>query len=192
MEKFNPNDKKYEKAEDLPQEKQEEFVNVEGGFVRKGMIESQEKAERMAHVEHSVRSKIDEAVQIAMAEVKKRIEEKATKAGEVEGYDYDVEKELETFRNIEDLQIVDLPQPDCCTANLFEGNKIQNIAYQLLGAGKVSSGNFMIRDCSNGFYLVKDKRVFRFVGYTLRSRNERIRKDIEYFNSLEHIKLPEV
>lgn len=161
--KFNPSSPEYKKVEDLPQGHQAEFADVEGGFVKKEAIENKEKAERMAHVENSIRSKMDEAIEIAMAEVKiKTIEEETEKAmfaGSAEGKKYDreeIKKEIEEFKNIENLQAVELEGPNCCTPNI----KMQDAAHMLIGSGKVSSGNFAMRDCSSRYFLVKDKKLF--------------------------------
>ena len=39
-EEFNPSDEKFKKVEDLPKEHQKEFVDIEGGFVRKEAAEN--------------------------------------------------------------------------------------------------------------------------------------------------------
>ena len=43
-EKFDPHNPEYKKVEDLPQEHQAEFLNVEGGFVRNTTVEDKEEA----------------------------------------------------------------------------------------------------------------------------------------------------
>lgn len=48
QEKFNPHNPEYKKVEDLPQEHQAEFSDVEGGFVRRSAAENFEKAETRA------------------------------------------------------------------------------------------------------------------------------------------------
>lgn len=141
----------------------EEFKLAGDGFVKKEAIEDKEKAERMAHVENSIRSKMDEAVEIAMAEVRRKTIEnetrKAIRAGEYEGKRYDMEgfrKEIEEYKNIENLQAVELEGPNCCEPNI----KMQDAAHILIGSGKVSSDNFAMRDCSRRYFLVKDKKLF--------------------------------
>jgi hypothetical protein len=42
MEQFNPHDPKYKKVLDLPKEEQENFVDVDGGFVRKEVLKADE------------------------------------------------------------------------------------------------------------------------------------------------------
>src|SRR3990167_7054106 len=48
QEKFDPSNPEYKKVEDLPQEHQVEFVNIEGGFVRKEAMKELKEAEVVA------------------------------------------------------------------------------------------------------------------------------------------------
>lgn len=48
QEKFNPMDSEYKKAKDLPEDQQENFVDVDGGFIKKEAMEHQGKFERDA------------------------------------------------------------------------------------------------------------------------------------------------
>jgi len=47
-EKFDPSNEEYKSIEDLPKEHQDEFANVEGGFVRKEVVEHEERLEKTA------------------------------------------------------------------------------------------------------------------------------------------------
>lgn len=48
--KFNPSSPEYKKVEDLPQEHQAEFVDVEGGFVKKEAVETMSESEKLAAI----------------------------------------------------------------------------------------------------------------------------------------------
>lgn len=54
-EEFDPSNPEYKKVEDLPQEHQSEFSNVEGGFVRKEAVKELREAEASAKDWNSVR-----------------------------------------------------------------------------------------------------------------------------------------
>src|SRR3989304_756657 len=94
-ENFDPKD--FASFEELPEDEKPEFEPVEEGFALKEFIGDKEKAERMAHVENSIRSKIDEAVQIATAEIKERMVGDAEQVGDYEGKQYDREKRIVEF-----------------------------------------------------------------------------------------------
>jgi hypothetical protein len=57
MENFNPSSPEYKKVEDLPEEHQADFVNVEGGFVTKEANENIERAEKMASLVNILKEK---------------------------------------------------------------------------------------------------------------------------------------
>ena len=142
----------------------EEFKQTGDGYVKKEAIENKEKAERMAHVEHSIRSKMDEAVEIAMAEIKMKtidgMTKKAVAAGELEGERYDKEKLVEEFKNIEDLQAVRLPSPLCCESGTGgPKDRLQDYIYVLIGKGEVKSRTFIMRNCNSGYSFVKDGKL---------------------------------
>lgn len=162
----------------------EEFKPAGDGFVKKEAVEDKEKAERMAHVENSIRLKMDEAVEIAMAEIKRetidRVTQKAIDAGEEEGRIYDREKMIEEFKNIEGLQVVKLDSPYCCNMRGSEEgsskkhtDSLQDYIYVLIGKGEVNSNTFVMRNCSSQYYFVKDKKVIGKTG-----------RGVEYFDSL--------
>lgn len=62
QEKFDPHNPEYKKVEDLPQEQQAEFADVEGGFVRKEAIEEYRSAEAKTKQENSQRSFVDKSL----------------------------------------------------------------------------------------------------------------------------------
>lgn len=56
MEQFNPHDSKYKKISDLPNEEQENFVDVDGGFVRKEVLKADEEWQEEARKANEGRS----------------------------------------------------------------------------------------------------------------------------------------
>jgi len=55
-EQFNPKNEEYQKVEDLPEGYQKDFVNVEGGFVRKEAAEELSDAELTAEIANTLKS----------------------------------------------------------------------------------------------------------------------------------------
>lgn len=89
-EKFDPSNDKYKKVEDLPEEEQSKFKNVEGGFVETTAIENEEKAESMAHAENNSRSESEATI----SRIREGSIESADEKGESAGKKYDEEQGL--------------------------------------------------------------------------------------------------
>ena len=179
-EEFDPKD--FASFEELPEDKKPEFEPVEGGFVRESAIEDERKAEYMAHAENSIRSKIDEAIEIAMSKIKNEKVEKAESAGELVGKEYDMKKIIDEYKNIENLQVVRMKPPACCeTSNISD---VQNVAYQMIGSGEVSSDTFVMKGCTNKYFLIKNKKIITVIAPWKRDSVEW--GAVEYFDSLRN------
>jgi len=162
-ENFDPKD--FASFEELPEDEKPEFEPVEEGFALKEFIGDKEKAERMAHVENSIRSKIDEAVQIAMAEIKERMVGDAEQAGDYEGKQYDREKRIVEFiKGIENVKVFKLKYPVCCGGRRGDEEHWQIVAYGLIGSGAAKNNSFVMQDCSRNVYFVKDRKIFGSMG----------------------------
>lgn len=63
MEKFDPSDPKYKKVEDLPEDKRKDFSDVEGGFVKKEVIDYHRKIEEKQKGNESIGDKLRNALE---------------------------------------------------------------------------------------------------------------------------------
>lgn len=68
IESFNPGSPEYREVKDLPQEHQAEFANVEGGFVQKSALETQERLEKEAKEMDDLRGGIKKLFSVGKVE----------------------------------------------------------------------------------------------------------------------------